>query len=67
MGKSISKTFGIALLSFVYCAIGSLFSKEAPIPALLWGIPVGAVAALVSVVVRSALRDECTETFRGET
>jgi hypothetical protein len=66
MGTWLAKTFGIALLTFfgtyiafvIYCVVGYTFSPRAePVPVLLWGIPVGAMGALVAVIVRFVLKN----------
>ena len=66
MGTWLAKTFGIALLTFfgtyiaffIYCVVGyTYFPRGEPIPALLYGIPVGAMGALVAIVVRFVLKN----------
>ena len=66
MGTWLIKTLGIALLTFfvtyvaffIYCCAGYAYSKNSePIPALLYGIPVGAIASLISVVIRYVRKD----------
>jgi hypothetical protein len=61
-----AKTLKIALLTFVAAYIGFFIlcfvayarsSNAEPVPALLVGIPVGAVAAGIVVIVRLALRN----------
>jgi hypothetical protein len=61
-----AKTLRIALLTFVAAYIGFFIlcfvayarsSNAEPVPALLVGIPVGAVAAGIVVIVRLALRN----------
>jgi hypothetical protein len=61
-----AKTLKIALLTFVAAYIGffilclvpySSSSNAEPVPALLVGIPVGAVAAGIVLIVRLALRN----------
>ena len=66
VGSWTAKTLGIAVLTFVAAYAGFFIlcfvayaksSNSEPVPALLVGIPVAAVAACIVVTVRFALRN----------